>query len=86
LRVRQAGFSRRRIADFNLAQRLRTAGSLGAIVVANSEIKFFESTPGPGRISLQKPDHTPDEYNLTYFKPADANLSRKRIDSFDPAQ
>jgi hypothetical protein len=86
LRVRQAGFfPAARIADFNLAQRLRTAGSLRVIVVPNNDIKFFESTRGPGRISLQKSHHTPDEYTLTYFEPADANVSRKRIDSFDPA-
>jgi hypothetical protein len=37
------------------------------------------------RISLQKSYHPPNEYNFTYFKPADANVSRKRIASFDPA-
>src|SRR6266498_600282 len=44
---------------------------------------FFESTDGAGRISFQKSDHAPDDYNLTHFKSADAKASQKRIDFFD---
>ena len=56
-----------------------------AIDLAMAISKFFESSHLLRRISSKKSAHATDDYNLTYFESAGANIRQKRIDSFDPS-
>ena len=56
-----------------------------AIGLAMAMSKFFESGRGSRRISSKNRPTQQNDYNLTYFESAGANISQKRIDSFDSA-